>query len=79
MNPALQRQPAFIPSPTAESVLAESAGDAAFATTLAKGLVVLEAFDADAPMLGNMELSARTGAGLAAWYDTLQRHIHVQR
>ena len=61
MNPALQRQPAFIPSPTAESVLAESAGDAAFATTLAKGLVVLEAFDADAPMLGNMELSARTG------------------
>ena len=42
-------------------MLAESAGDAAFATTLAKGLVVLEAFDADAPMLGNMELSARTG------------------
>ena len=61
MNPALRRQPAFIPSPTAELVLAESAGDAAFATTLAKGLVVLEAFDADAPMLGNMELSARTG------------------
>ena len=61
MTPALQRQPAFVPSPSAESVLAESAGDAAFATTLAKGLVVLEAFDADAPMLGNMEISARTG------------------
>lgn len=61
MTTTLQRRPAFIPSPTAESVLAESAGDAAFATTLAKGLVVLEAFDADAPMLGNMELAARTG------------------
>jgi DNA-binding IclR family transcriptional regulator len=61
MTTTIQRHPAFIPSPTAESVLAESAGDAAFATTLAKGLVVLEAFDADAPMLGNMEVSARTG------------------
>ena len=46
---------------SAEAALAASAGDAAFATTLAKGLVVLEAFDAGAPMLGNMELSARTG------------------
>ena len=61
MNPAIQRKPTFIPSPSAETVLAESAGDAAFATTLAKGLVVLEAFDAGAAMLGNMELSARTG------------------
>ncbi len=61
MSTATQRKPTFIPSPSAEAVLAESAGDAAFATTLAKGLVVLEAFDADAPMLGNMELSARTG------------------
>ncbi len=61
MSPALQRKPNFIPSPSAEAVLAESAGDAAFATTLAKGLVVLEAFDAGAPLLGNMELSARTG------------------
>ena len=61
MTPTLQRQPAFIPSPSAEAVLAESAGDTAFATTLAKGLVVLEAFDAGAPMLGNMELAARTG------------------
>jgi len=61
MTSALQRRPGFIPSPSAETVLAESAGDAAFATTLAKGLVVLEAFDAAAPMLGNMELAARTG------------------
>ncbi len=61
MMPALARKPIFIPSPSAEAVLAESAGDAAFATTLAKGLVVLEAFDAGAAMLGNMELSARTG------------------
>lgn len=61
MNPAPQRKPRFIPSPSAEAVLAESAGDAAFATTLAKGLVVLEVFGAGAPMLGNMELSARTG------------------
>jgi DNA-binding IclR family transcriptional regulator len=42
-------------------VLAENVGDAAFATTLAKGLVVLEAFNAGEAMLGNMELSARTG------------------
>ncbi|MBS0539670.1 MAG: IclR family transcriptional regulator, partial [Proteobacteria bacterium] len=32
----------------AKAVLAENAGDGAFASTLAKGLVVLEAFDADA-------------------------------
>ena len=49
-----------IPS-SAVAVLAESAGDAAFATTLAKGLVVLEAFEAGVTRLGNMELSARTG------------------
>jgi DNA-binding IclR family transcriptional regulator len=61
MMPALSRKPTFIPSPSAETVLAESAGDAAFATTLAKGLVVLEAFAAGATTLGNMELSARTG------------------
>lgn len=61
MSTAIQRKAAFIPSPSAETVLAESAGDAAFATTLAKGLVVLEAFEAGAPMLGNMELAARTG------------------
>ncbi len=46
---------------SAEAVLAESAGDTAFATTLAKGLVVLEAFEAGASPLGNMELAARTG------------------
>ena len=56
-----KRQPTFIQSLSAEAVLAESAGDAAFATTLAKGLVVLEAFKAATPLLGNMELSTRTG------------------
>jgi DNA-binding IclR family transcriptional regulator len=61
MTPAARRKPTFIPSSSAEAVLAEIAGDAAFATTLAKGLVVLEAFEAGASMLGNMELSARTG------------------
>jgi DNA-binding IclR family transcriptional regulator len=61
MMPALSSKPTYIPSPSAEAVLAESGGDAAFATTLAKGLVVLEAFTAEAPALGNMELSARTG------------------
>ncbi|WP_322515314.1 IclR family transcriptional regulator [Rhodopseudomonas palustris] len=49
------------PPPSAEAMLADSAGDAAFATTLAKGLIVLEAFDAGAPLLGNMEISVRTG------------------
>jgi DNA-binding IclR family transcriptional regulator len=61
MMPALSSKPTFLPSPSAEAVLADSAGDAAFATTLAKGLVVLEAFAQGAATLGNMELSARTG------------------
>lgn len=45
----------------AKEVLADKAGDGAFASTLAKGLVVLEAFDADARMLGNAEIAARSG------------------
>src|SRR5512140_1636439 len=48
-------------SATAAAVLASSADDAAFATTLAKGLVVLEAFRAGTTLLGNMELSTLTG------------------
>lgn len=59
MRTILQRKPPA--SLTAEAVLAESAGDAAFATTLAKGLVVLETFRTGSPMLGNMEVSIRTG------------------
>ena len=61
MTSVTRPKPTFLPSQSAETVLAESIGDAAFATTLAKGLVVLEAFDAGATMLGNMEISARTG------------------
>jgi DNA-binding IclR family transcriptional regulator len=59
MTPTAQRKPTLT-SPSAET-LAESSGDAGFATTLAKGLVVLEAFEAGAAALGNSELSARTG------------------
>jgi DNA-binding IclR family transcriptional regulator len=61
MMPAFSSKPTFLSSPSAEVVLADSAGDAAFATTLAKGLVVLEAFAAGARSLGNMDLSVRTG------------------
>jgi DNA-binding IclR family transcriptional regulator len=61
MSTALRRKRSFIPSRSAEAVLAESAGDAAFASTLAKGLVVLEAFDTGTAALGNMELAVRTG------------------
>jgi DNA-binding IclR family transcriptional regulator len=61
MTPSARRKPTVISSSSAEAVLAENAGDAAFATTLAKGLVMLEAFDAGATMLGNMELSVRSG------------------
>ncbi|ACE99311.1 transcriptional regulator, IclR family [Rhodopseudomonas palustris TIE-1] len=50
----------FMPSQSAEALLAESASDGAFATTLAKGLVVLEAFEGGG-LLGNMEISVRTG------------------
>ncbi|MBR0778799.1 IclR family transcriptional regulator [Bradyrhizobium diazoefficiens] len=46
---------------SAAAVLAESADDAAFATTLAKGLIVLEAFTAGTTLLGNMDLSTLTG------------------
>jgi DNA-binding IclR family transcriptional regulator len=52
--------PRFVSSPSALSILAEHEDDAAFATTLAKGLAVLEAFAAGASVLGNMELSDRT-------------------
>ncbi|MCK1667015.1 IclR family transcriptional regulator [Bradyrhizobium sp. 153] len=51
----------LLASSSAAAVLADSADDAAFATTLAKGLVVLEAFRAGATELGNMELSTLTG------------------
>ncbi|QOG20690.1 MULTISPECIES: IclR family transcriptional regulator [Bradyrhizobium] len=50
-----------LPHATAAAVLAASTDDAAFATTLAKGLVVLEAFKAGTTLLGNMELSKLTG------------------
>lgn len=50
----------FMSSQSAEALLAESASDGAFATTLAKGLVVLEAFEGGG-LLGNMEISVRTG------------------
>ena len=59
MAQTVRTKPAIAPS--AAAVLAESADDAAFATTLAKGLVVLEAFKAGATLLGNMELSTLTG------------------
>ena len=49
------------PPSSAAAVLADSVDDAAFATTLAKGLVVLEAFKAGSTLLGNMELSTLTG------------------
>lgn len=61
MSSATRPKPSFMPPPSSEAVLAESLGDAAFASTLAKGLVVLEAFAAGASLLGNMELAARTG------------------
>jgi DNA-binding IclR family transcriptional regulator len=61
MKTASQRKPGFMPPRSAAMVLAEGTGDAAFATTLAKGLVVLEAFGAPVSVLGNMELAERTG------------------
>ena len=45
----------------ASAVLAEGSGDPFFATTLAKGLMVLEAFETGPTHLGNTELSHRTG------------------
>ncbi len=59
---AIERpNPGFLRSPSAQKVLAEHAGDAAFATTLGRGLVVLEAFDVGGALLGNADLAARTG------------------
>lgn len=50
-----------VSSRSAEAALADKADDASFATTLAKGLAVLEAFDVSGAWLGNGELAARTG------------------
>jgi DNA-binding IclR family transcriptional regulator len=61
MTSVVRDKPTFVSSSSAEAVLAESAGDPAFAMTLVKGLVVLEAFEVGASMLGNAELSVRTG------------------
>ena len=61
MAPLTRPKPSLVSLSSAEAVLAESTGDAAFATTLAKGLVVLEAFKAGSRLLGNMEISVRTG------------------
>src|SRR3569832_2518846 len=60
MAPKDSSSPRHPPS-SAAAELAESVDDAAFATTLAKGLVVLEAFKAGTTLLGNMELSTLTG------------------
>lgn len=60
MTDTTRIRPTFMPSPSAQPILAESASDGAFATTLAKGLVVLEAFEGGG-LLGNMEISVRTG------------------
>lgn len=48
-------------SSPAETLLAENSDDAYFAMTLAKGLLVLEAFDIGATVLGNAEVAQRTG------------------
>src|SRR6185312_13310495 len=61
MNVSIERKSALIPHASAEAALAENAAGSAFATTLAKGLVVLEAFESGPRLLGNMELSVRTG------------------
>ena len=61
MTALIRPRPTVVSLSSAEAILADSAGDAAFATTLAKGLVVLEAFKAGSRLLGNMEISVRTG------------------
>ncbi|WP_316161413.1 IclR family transcriptional regulator [Bradyrhizobium sp. SZCCHNRI20481] len=59
--PAPPRSALAVRNRALETMLADSAGDAAFATTLAKGLIVLEAFGTESPVLGNMDISVRTG------------------
>lgn len=55
------RKLTVVASRSAEAALAEGADDSNFATTLAKGLAVLEAFEASSASLGNSDLAARTG------------------
>lgn len=55
------RKLTVVASRSAEEALADGLGGSSFATTLAKGLAVLEAFDAGATSLGNTDLAARTG------------------
>ena len=49
------------PRPATHPESGEHDGDASFATTLAKGLSVIEAFGLKSPALGNTELAAKTG------------------
>ena len=48
-------------TPTSSPYSYEHEGDRQFATTLARGLVVLRCFTPPEPMLGNKEISVRTG------------------
>src|SRR3569833_4389534 len=61
MTALIRPKPNVISLSSAEAILAERAGDAAFAATLAKGRVALEAFKTGSRLLGNMESSVRTG------------------
>jgi DNA-binding IclR family transcriptional regulator len=54
-------EPAESLSPAAPSYSYEHEGDRQFATTLARGLEVLRCFTPLEPMLGNKEISVRTG------------------
>jgi len=55
------REPIVAATRTAEEALANSIDDSNFATTLAKGLAVLESFGPNDVALGNSDLAARTG------------------
>src|SRR4029078_13085185 len=54
-------EPAAPLSPPAGTFSYEHEGDRQFATTLARGLEVLRCFTPPEPMLGNKEISVRTG------------------
>ena len=54
-------EPAAPLSPPAASFSYEHEGDRQFATTLARGLEVLRCFTPLEPLLGNKEISVRTG------------------
>ena len=64
--PSTTPQPGAIPSPTPSSTLDQYQGDPNFMTSLARGLMVIQAFTQQTPQMTISQLSVKTGLSRAA-------------